>query len=539
MRPFVVVCVAAAAAAVMSANRSPHTEIFATSDQCVSCHNGLRTPAGEDVSIGASWRASMMANSSRDPYWQAGVRREVIDHPAAAEAIQDECATCHMPMSRTEARLGGGEGAVFEHLPVTGDGDRSDRLAHDGVACSICHQIGDRNLGTPASFSGGYVVVPSSSNAQQRRRARPMFGPFKIEPGMTTIMRSATGFEPTEAPHVRQSELCATCHTLVTKARGPNGEVIGELPEQMPFLEWKHSAYAGEQRSCQSCHMPVVEEDTAIASVLGAPRKGFARHTFAGGNFFMQRLLNRYRTELGVAATPAEMNAATESTLANLQKSTAELSIVRAERQGTALVADLQVRNLTGHKLPTGYPSRRVWLHLTVRDRDGRRVFESGAIGADGSIEGNANDADPPGVEPHHLEIRSIDQVQVYESVMSDVNGRPTTGLLKGVRYLKDNRLVPRGFDRGADPQIAIVGGADNDADFGDGSDRVRYVIDIGESPGPFLIAAELRFQVIAFRWAENLKSYNSQETRRFVGYYNSMASSSSHALAVRHLIVN
>ena len=55
--------------------------------------------------------------------------------------------------------------------------------------------------------------------------------------------------------------------------------------------------------------MPVVEEDTPIASVLGAPRKGFARHTFVGGNFFMQRMLNRYRGELGVVATPAEMDA--------------------------------------------------------------------------------------------------------------------------------------------------------------------------------------------------------------------------------------
>ncbi len=170
-----------------------------------------------------------------------------------------------MPMSRTDARLNGDEGEVFEHLPVKDEGDRSDRLAHDGVACSLCHQITDRNLGTPASFTGGYVVSAPETPALRV----PMFGPFKIERGMTTIMRSATGFEPTEAAHVRQSEFCATCHTLVTKARGPKGEVIGELPEQMPFQEWQHSAYAGEQRSCQSCHMPVVEEDTPIASVLG------------------------------------------------------------------------------------------------------------------------------------------------------------------------------------------------------------------------------------------------------------------------------
>ena len=125
----------------------------------MACHNGLRTPSGEDVSIGASWRASMMANSARDPYWQAAVRRETLDHPAAAAAIQDECSKCHMPMARTEASAGGREGEVFAHLPVgRGARRRDDRLAHDGVSCTICHQITGEKLGTPASFTGGYVV---------------------------------------------------------------------------------------------------------------------------------------------------------------------------------------------------------------------------------------------------------------------------------------------------------------------------------------------------------------------------------------------
>jgi hypothetical protein len=528
MRTLIVLSSVAVGASLMYAQRNPHTEIFAMSDQCMACHNGLRTPSGEDVSIGVGWRSSMMANSSRDPYWQASVRREVVDHPAAANAIQDECATCHMPMSRTEARLKGAEGAVFDHLPVTDEGDRSDRLAHDGVACSMCHQIADRNLGSPASFTGGYTVSPAGAPAP-----RQMFGPFKIERGITTIMQSATGFEPTEGLHIRQSELCATCHTLVTKTRGTKGEVIGELPEQMPFQEWKHSAYAGEQRSCQSCHMPVVEEDTPIASVLGAPRKGFARHTFIGGNFFMQRMLNRYRGDLSVVATKVEMEASIGATIANLQKSTAELTIDRAERSGGRLTVDVRVQNLTGHKLPTGYPSRRAWLHFTVTDRNTRTVFESGAIAPNGGIAGNDNDADTAGVEPHHTEIRAADQVQIYESVMSDPDGRPTTGLLKAVRYLKDNRLVPRGFDKvTADPQIAVVGTAGEDADFGSGGDRVRYAIEINEADGPFRIDVELRFQVIGFRWAENLRAYKAKETSRFVSYYESMASSSSEVIA-------
>ena len=78
--------------------------------------------AGEDVSIGSTWRSTMMANSARDPYWQAGVRRETIDHPTHSADIQDECAACHMPMAQQIARAAGGKGEVFAHLPIAGPG---------------------------------------------------------------------------------------------------------------------------------------------------------------------------------------------------------------------------------------------------------------------------------------------------------------------------------------------------------------------------------------------------------------------------------
>ncbi|MFO7979606.1 MAG: hypothetical protein R6V00_02090, partial [Candidatus Aminicenantes bacterium] len=79
---------------------TPLPQIFHTSDQCISCHNGLVTPKGEDISFGADWRSSMMAHSSHDPYWQASVRRETMVHSTASDAIQHECSACHMPMSR-------------------------------------------------------------------------------------------------------------------------------------------------------------------------------------------------------------------------------------------------------------------------------------------------------------------------------------------------------------------------------------------------------------------------------------------------------
>lgn len=502
----------------------PH---FQTSDRCIACHNGLIRPSGEDISIGFDWRPSMMANSARDPYWQAGVRRETIDHPESRAAIEDECSICHMPMARYESKLSGREGEVFSHLRFEPD-DRGDRLAADGVSCSLCHQIGKERLGTRESFVGGFVIDPLTPQGE-----RLEYGPFQPEAGQVRIMRTSSGgFRPTQAQHIRQSEVCATCHTLYTKALGAQGQEIGELPEQVPYQEWLHSDYR-EKQSCQSCHMPVVQDEVPVSSVLGKPREGVSRHVFVGGNFFMLRILNRYRNERSVAALPQELAAAVERTIAHLQSQTARVAIGRVDLRAGRLEVEVSVQNLGGHKLPTAYPSRRAWLHVVVRDRNNRTVFESGALKAAGSIQGNDNDADPARFEPHYTEISRGDQVQIYEAIMADQAGAVTTGLLAAVRYVKDNRLLPRGFDkRTASQDVAVVGAASEDEDFTGAGDRIRYSVAPGEAPGPFQIEAQLWFQPISYRWASNLRLYDADEPRRFTGYYDSMAPASAVVLA-------
>jgi hypothetical protein len=500
---------------------------FETSDRCIACHNGLTTPNGEDISIGFNWRASIMANAGRDPYWMAGVRRETIDHPTANAAIQDECSICHMPMARFDARQAGHEGEIFAHLPPNPK-KASDRLAADGVSCSLCHQIQDEGLGTRASFVGGFKIDVTRPLGDRR-----VYGPYEIDAGHTKIMKSSSGFQPTEAKYIKKSELCATCHTLYTQALDPQGKVIGELPEQMPYLEWVHSSYYNDENTCQSCHMPAVKSEVAITSVLGKPRPEFSRHTFVGGNFFMQRVLNRYRADLSVAALPQELDAAANRTIEHLQTEAARVSIDRVEIANGRLQAEISVENLGGHKLPTAYPSRRVWLHVSVKDRNNRVVFESGALAPDGHIQGNDNDADATKFEPHYTEITSPEQVQIYESVMVDPQGVPTTGLLTAVRYIKDNRLLPKGFDKKtADKDIAVQGGAYDDPDFTGGGDKIRYSVTLGDAQGPFHVDAELWYQPIAYRWAENLRKYNAMEPQRWVRYYESMASGSGVVLA-------
>ena len=242
--------------------REKPSQHFQTSDRCIACHNNLTAPSGEDISIGINWRPTMMANSGRDPYWMAGVRRESTDHPTAKAAIEDECSICHMPMARFESKAAGQEGEVFSHLPPNPKKE-SDRLAADGVSCSVCHQIENEKLGTRESFVGGFKI-----DVTRRKGDRRVYGPYEIDKGHTHIMNSSSTFVPTEGKHIRSSELCATCHTLLTQALDAQGKVIGELPEQVPYQEWLHSDYK-ETKSCQSCHMPVVEQEVAITSVMG------------------------------------------------------------------------------------------------------------------------------------------------------------------------------------------------------------------------------------------------------------------------------
>lgn len=512
-------------AALTALAEPPKRLLFHTHERCFACHNHLAAPSGEDISIGFEWSATMMANSARDPYWQAGVRRETIDHPRAVRAIEAECSICHMPMARYEAVLAGGEGEVFAHTGFN-PAVRADQLAADGVSCSLCHQITAEKLGTRESFVGRFVIAAQSPGL------RPAFGPLEVDAGRTRIMSSSSGFRPTYSTHIRQSELCATCHTLFTHSLDAEGKVIGEFPEQVPYLEWRHSRYR-EAKSCQACHMPSAAGPAPVSSVLSLLRPEVSRHSFPGGNFLMQRVLNRFRNELAVRAPAQQMERVAQATLEHLSKEAARLAIENPRRQGERLNFAVRIENLAGHKLPTAYPSRRVWVEITVQDGDGRLVFRSGGLSAEGAIEGNDNDSDPQRWEPHYREIRSPDQVQIYEAIMGASDGSPTTGLLMAVRYLKDNRLLPHGFDKRTAPkEIAVWGEAAEDPDFLGGSDRLEVSVELAGRRGPYRIEAVLWYQPVAYRWAANLRSYKAFEPERFGRYFTSIGHASAARLA-------
>jgi mono/diheme cytochrome c family protein len=534
--------------------KAVHAE-FRTSDRCVACHNGLKTSAGEDVSIGLQWQASLMANAGRDPYWQASIRRETLDHPEVKSDIEDECSTCHMPVQHFANRDAGRQTAVFVHLPLQLIG-KGNYAAADGVTCSVCHQAEPAGFGTQESFNGNLTFARPIKNL-----LRPEYGPYNIDAGHQSAMMSSTGgYDPMQGDHMRDAGLCGTCHTLYTKARGANGKVVGVLPEQMPFLEWQHSDYAepgtdnvagapvaasgpiassrapGQKprpQTCQECHMPEVTSATAVTALYGQPRDGMHRHVFVGGNFLMSAMLENHREDLAVEAQPEELHAQVQRTIEFLQTQSARVEIGAVTPTARGIAFDVHAQNLTGHKLPTAYPSRRVWLHVTVRDGAGKVVFESGHLNADGSIVGNANDADPRRYEPHFTEITQPDQVEIYEPILKSADGKVTTGLLDAVGYFKDNRLLPSGFDKAtAVPDVRVVGAAAEDPKFDDQGSTVRYSVATGGAAGPFRVDVELVYQPIGYRWAHNFEPYDAAEPKRLVSYYEQAAHDSAVVLA-------
>ena len=201
-------------------------------------------------------------------------RRSIIPSPRRPSKTSARSATCRWRATSPSSRGARARSSRTSRSAPTIGWTSSPRTACPARCATRSRKD---KLGTRESLVGGFVI-----DTTKTRGEREEYGPFKIENGETRIMHSSSGgYRPTEGEHIRQSELCATCHTLITKALGPDGQVIGSLPEQMPYQEWYASDYR-EKQSCQNCHMPVVQEPVRITTRSASSAKGVSRHTFVG-----------------------------------------------------------------------------------------------------------------------------------------------------------------------------------------------------------------------------------------------------------------
>jgi hypothetical protein len=419
-------------------------------------------------------------------------------------------------------------------------------LARDGISCTVCHRISDEGLGSEATSTGNYLTGPADE----------LVGPYQDEDIVAKPMEHAIGVTPKYGEQIESSELCGSCHDILLPVLSNEGEpmVAGKVDgkklyfsyEQSTHLEWQNSAYAEmgpDYRSCQDCHMPRwypasdgsreaitgveianIESDAFAPTTFRLPdedialreRDRYSRHALHGLNIFQNQLAQQFPLLLGLrqldfmgstqpSSQPGLVTAAQSIVdMARHDTATVEIREVELDRETGMLELTLVVHNFAGHNLPSGVGFRRAFVELLVRGEGGELLWASGRTNELGVILSGTSDEplasefgrrDSTAFQPHHQEIRSGAQVQIYQELVLDSDGHLTTSFLRRAKVVKDNRLRPRGFDPAAyaDHESAYVRliaqeyahlPSGSDPDYRDrertGADELRYRLDLG-----------------------------------------------------------
>jgi hypothetical protein len=499
--------------------RAAQVDNLATSQECVDCHgndassSAMTDDAGREIGFFDLWQGSMKANSARDPFFRAVVSAEVYRNPEHGEFIETTCLRCHSPMGNVAAER---TGQTMDFTALQEE-DEIGQLAIDGVSCVACHAMTDENFGTDESFNGGWTLTQTSE----------LFGPQPAP--FERPMEMRTGFVPTQSDHMQESEQCATCHTLFTETILDDGSVTeGKFPEQTPYLEWLNSSFSEgpDAQSCQDCHVPTTDQDGSLitSKIARRPdggdfppveeRSPYGRHLFVGGNTVVPAILRDERETTKPLATDAAFDATIDATMRQLQTQTAEVSLQNVELADGTARFDVRVENLTGHKFPTAYPSRRAWLHVRVLDARGEVLWESGAWDEDGDIEALVG-LGAEEFEAHHEVVDTSEQVQIYQSVLEKPDGDATVALLHAAGYAKDNRILPSGYSTDH-PEAATTAprGIAEDSDFAAGSDVTTYRASFSGTPAT--VEVELAYQALGNRWLRDLFTVPTGDVQRF-----------------------
>jgi hypothetical protein len=331
---------------------------------------------------------------------------------------------------------------------------------------------------------------------------------------------------------------------LVRRLDERGAPVGDELAEQATYLEWRNSAFQDEAppagaraMTCQGCHMPATEDELGrgapIATAFStrppdAPvRERYRRHALRGGNAYLLERLAANAAWINAGVTADELAGAAAATREFLRRA------ARLEIAGGRDALAVTVVNETGHKLPTGYPSRRMWLHVVALDDRGKAVFESGRFdprsGALLDRAGRRLDGPDAAILPHRTAIAAgaptrggaqvdaagdaADLPIVWEAVPVDPRGKRTHLLLGMAGFAKDNRILPAGW-RADHPDAARTRaiGTGGDPDFAPGRDTVTFRLPASART----IHAQLLYQPIPPETIESYEPRDGPEAARF-----------------------
>jgi hypothetical protein len=533
---------------------------FLTSSQCLGCHGAsdenmafpFSDPNKKPINLSpyTEWRASMMGLAGRDPIFHAQLESEKTLYPSREEFFDNTCYRCHGVMGQRQ--LEADKHQPFNHqivyaLPNERDG-KYGALARDGISCSVCHQMSKEGLGTLEVATGKFKLdEPNVVN-----------GPY--DPVATLPMKQALGITPRIAGQIKTSALCGSCHTVILPVFDSKGKAVldksgkaKEFHEQMTYPEWQNSVYQNERepidkaavRTCQDCHMQQkfldrklvfrvanIEDDTYPFTDFRAPdkelnlrvRDQYSRHTLIGLNQFGLMMFQQFPKILGIRTADymyvqgaLGLQTAQNSSTEMAKNETAKIEVSSVNQNGRFLEANVRVENLAGHGLPSGVGFRRAWLTFEVLDAAGKVIWASGRSNSAGAIvRGLTEDVLPTEFfydeakrkqvfQPHYEIINDEAQVQIYEEVIADTQGKITTSFVGLDQVLKNNRLLPKGWrlDGPFGEFTAPHGDAEHDPEYmnksgATGADRITYRVPLDDrTRGAVSVRVTLNYQAI------------------------------------------
>ena len=452
----------------------------------------------KNISPFGEWGASLMGLAARDPVFQAQRESETLTYPSVKDEIDNTCYTCHGVMGKRQLDIDR-PGALFTHkhfLATSGPDAIYGGLARDGISCLACHRMTPDGLGTQASFTGNFKVTDPKT----------VFGPFKDV--VTFPMQNSVDMTPKHGDAINDPAMCGSCHVVETEILNKNvtynRSTFGKQPkshEQTTYLEWLNSRFqtkaapgpGATPQTCQQCHMPRtvngqvittkianIEDNTYVdasgkpfpntapaADITMKPRSEFGRHTFVGANVFVLEMFRQFKEQLGLtvdqkAGDPnydtsnfsvlPRLDLAVAETTQQVQSASASVAIRALRKSTNGLDVDIEVVNLTGHKFPSGVGFRRAFIEFTAMDATGKVIWSSGRSTDKGVL---IDDSGTPLVtefsktqwQPHWRIISGSKYAQIYESRTKDLQGLLTTSFLGLAKPVKDNRLMPGGWN--------------------------------------------------------------------------------------------
>jgi len=433
-------------------------DVIPPANDCNVCHS---------EPIYDRWRGSIKSQAGRDPVFWAALNAANIDAPESGEY----CLRCHMPKGWFEGRSHPADGSILETVDID-----------YGVTCSICHRsvdpipsVGDEAASIDMSIRStlSYPIPPGfvGSSAMIIDPDDNRRGPFSFNLSHPYHTAYQTDFLRQTGDAITRSRMCGTCHNVhnpvlswdegreqfwpnESGTPAPEFEKEKLFPIETTFDEWLYSDFArggvyapqfagdkpdGIVRTCQDCHMQRITGYAADQGFDAVYRDCqntgcLPEHVFVGGNTWVPILLQDPDWRLSAELEGAYLEQTVLRAEDMLQKA-AQLTIDLFD-YGTHRSAVVRATNLTGHKLPTGYPEgRRMWINLKAYNEKDQVIYESGAYNPSTGV----LDEDEKikvyetkqGITPELAELLSISAGESFHFVLNNT-------------VIKDNRIPPQ-----------------------------------------------------------------------------------------------